>query len=473
MHFPFLNRPPESVHLWRQSNTLAMARNFSEEGMNILEPKVDRRGTGNGITGSQFPSYEYILALSYKAFGEKYFLHRIFSFLLYAWGAWGISLLAFRIFKNNVAAQIAAIGYLFSPELFYHGINALPDILALPCSIWAFYYYLRWLDTSKTKYWIPSLCLLILAGLTKLQFLIIAVPAIVYSLQNWKRFSLNKKIAPLFIYAILAIFIPLAWYAYARYLIQKSGLTDFGLEVRYVKSLAESFDILQGNFLSDLPEQLLGYAMFFAFAIGVFFFFRNKAWKSEWALPLISWGVLLLFYHIAELKQMRYHGYYMMPHLPFLILGAAYGAKVLAKKIPVLVLLIVIVQPVLTGFRIIPNRWMNPEKGLPQELYQEESRLRLQHAVPDKSIVVAGADESGCIYFYFLHKKGFGFNSNKWLLIPNETEKNEISRLEEYKNRGAEYLYIYDVKPEDSVAISKINTSLIMKEGKFNVYILN
>lgn len=40
IHLLFVNRPPESAHTWRQFNTLSIARNFQEEGINILKPKV-------------------------------------------------------------------------------------------------------------------------------------------------------------------------------------------------------------------------------------------------------------------------------------------------------------------------------------------------------------------------------------------------------------------------------------------------
>src|SRR6186713_1021185 len=90
VHVPFLNQPPGSQHVWRQSNTLAVARNFFEEKMNIFETRVDHRKNGNGITGSHFPSYEFILAGIYKIFGEQFWVHRILSMILYLWGAWGI-----------------------------------------------------------------------------------------------------------------------------------------------------------------------------------------------------------------------------------------------------------------------------------------------------------------------------------------------------------------------------------------------
>ncbi|MBL7922863.1 MAG: hypothetical protein JNL88_01560, partial [Bacteroidia bacterium] len=56
LHAPFLHLPPCSIHVWRQCNTLAVARNFYEEDPNILRPRVDRRGESTGVTGMQFPA---------------------------------------------------------------------------------------------------------------------------------------------------------------------------------------------------------------------------------------------------------------------------------------------------------------------------------------------------------------------------------------------------------------------------------
>ncbi|MFN6091426.1 MAG: hypothetical protein ACK44N_03320, partial [Bacteroidota bacterium] len=54
--------------------------------------------------------------------------------------------------------------------------------------------------------------------------------------------------------------------------------------------------------------------------------------------------------------------------------------------------------------------------------------------------VVTGPDESGCIYFYFLHKKGFGYER------PNQLTELKDGKLllENYIDRGAEYLITSD-----------------------------
>ena len=81
-HLPFLNRPPESQHGWRQCSTLAVARNFYQEEMNPFRPRVDQRFQSDGVTGMHFPSYEYVLAGIYHLTGEKYWVHRCYSFLI-------------------------------------------------------------------------------------------------------------------------------------------------------------------------------------------------------------------------------------------------------------------------------------------------------------------------------------------------------------------------------------------------------
>src|SRR5690606_18615829 len=97
VHIFFINLPPSGVHVWRQCNTLAVARNFAEEDMNLLETRVDKRENTDGITGSPFPLYEWGLAGLYKVFGERDFLHRIYSILIFTLG-----MFAFFLFNLNL-----------------------------------------------------------------------------------------------------------------------------------------------------------------------------------------------------------------------------------------------------------------------------------------------------------------------------------------------------------------------------------
>ena len=108
LHLGFLNLPPKSMHLWRQCNTLSMTRNFFEEEMNPFHPRVDNRFDSDGITGSQFPSFEFMLATIYKITGEQYWVQRFYCLLLHLMGIWGIYLLAKKLTCNQLVAYISA-----------------------------------------------------------------------------------------------------------------------------------------------------------------------------------------------------------------------------------------------------------------------------------------------------------------------------------------------------------------------------
>jgi hypothetical protein len=480
VHIPFLNSPPGSQHVWRQSNTLAVARNFYEEEMNIFHTRVDNRKNTDGITGSHFASYEYLLAGLYKIFGEQFWVHRILSMVLFFWGAFGFYRLFQQLTNNNFIARIGFWASLFSPELFYYQINALPDILALSASVWGFYFFIRWFDgryksgpdpKNNLLHWFLSLLLLTLAGLTKIQYLAVGFPIAVYVLLNLKKNIVLQTVFLLLTLGLAATIIPVLWYVRAVELIKTSGLADFGLEIRSELNLNKALSILKSNILSDLPEIILNYASFILLLTGAFYFIRDRRFGSKWFYPYLVYTLALLAYHLLELKQMEVHGYYMMPYYPVLLLMVGYGAyQLLIRKRLVILFLLVFIQPVLASIRIVPARWLKVDKQVPQELYQETSRERLIHAVPENAITVVGPDVSNCIYFYFLHKKGYCFPTPETLFMKAENGK---TNLENYITGGAEYLYIYVEEGSDLDAKMQPYSSRIFTEGKFRVYKLN
>jgi hypothetical protein len=59
--FGITNAPLEFGHNWRQSLTNMIARNFFENGANLLYPSIDLAGEKSGIIGSEFPFYNYLI----------------------------------------------------------------------------------------------------------------------------------------------------------------------------------------------------------------------------------------------------------------------------------------------------------------------------------------------------------------------------------------------------------------------------
>ena len=139
---------------------------------------------------------------------------------------------------------------------------------------------------------------------------------------------------------------------------------------------------------------------------------------------------------------MDVHHYYMLP-IYFGILGLLYnGISFLYKKGKYsLILFLMIAQPALACIRIIPARWGKSDLGISQTFSDKSKLAKLKSFIPDNAKVIAGPDESGCIYLYFLHKKGFGYETANQL---TELKDNKLL-LENYIDRGATYLITSDV----------------------------
>jgi hypothetical protein len=447
LHLPFFTQPPTSIHVWRQSNTMAVARNFYEEDMNILRPRVDNRKSTNGVTGMQFPSYEWVVALTYKVLGFQEAIPRVINWLIFLAGVVAFHRLVLLLTGSAWLAAAGAWMLSWSPELFYHSINALPDVLALSASLWGLYFFLRWYQHPSFSYFILSLLATTLGGLTKLQYLVVGVPIGALILRDWVqgRFDWRSRLGPIALFAGVSVGLTLAWYAYALRLIELSGLTDFGLEVRSASSWAAAVAILKDNVVSDVPELLLNFATFGLLLLGLFAIWRKRYWQQSMFFPLFAWSLVLGVYHLLELKQMADHQYYMLPHLPVLLLVAVVGAKWLREQsgrgAHLALWVLLLAQPALAFVRVVPPRWLRGPNGLPPELYYNDSRARLRAAAPDSALCVVGPDDSGCIDFYFLHKKGFGFAAKDQLFAADSTGRPYLSRCIQ---AGARYLYTND-----------------------------
>lgn len=436
VHLPFMDMPPRGTHTWRQCNTLSVARNFYEEDMNILRPRIDRREDTDGVTGMQFPSYEFTVASVYHVFGEEDWVARIIQFIFFGFGIWGMYRLVLVLSENRLLAGITAWLYTWSPEMFYHGINALPDVLALSASIWGLYLFLSHLKTGGNLQLLGSLLLLILAGATKLQYLAVGGAMGMALLIRWSRNFSRGQLFKMIGFGITTIGMSLGWYAYARELQKENHLPDFGIAVQSFPSFSEVMEILRINLQMDIPESLLGFGTFAAFIFGAIFVFREKKWRTAGGTALLGWLLVLITYHILELKQMESHQYYMMPHIPIMIMLAGFGVlRLMNTKWRSVAILILIAAPVFAGIRIIPARWMdNPQVN--KNLYDETIRNEIISYIPQGELAICGSDNSLGIYPYFLHIKGFAFNDQYSLT----SEKRGQLFIENWIERGATVL---------------------------------
>ena len=452
-HVSFFNLPPQGAHIWRQCNTSAVSRNFVEEDMNIFKPRVDRRYNTNGVTGMQFPSFEFAVASICKIIGGYHeSVNRVVAFSFFCIGLYFMYSFLFFIKPSNVFAALGTWAFMASPVLFYHSINALPDILALSASIGGLYYFLKWNKSFEIKWVLLSLFWTTLAGLTKLQYLAIGFPIITLFIQGMfqRRYSINIILITI-AYGIIACITSISWYIYAAKLIETSGLADFGLILRPVYRLDKIIEIVLYNIFKDLPEYILGFTSVIGFGVGLYTTFKKKFFKnSTYFLPFLVWCIALIVYYALEIEEMEVHTYYLFPLFIILYVIVGYGLEILTKKYLWLVLSLSVLMP-LNAFLRIQHHWTNGHKRLPTEFQTIKNRRKIESIIPPEALTIVGADGSGCIYHYFTHTKGFTFGNATDLLHPKKGFKTTI---EYYISIGASYIII-DKKELDVTPLLK------------------
>ncbi len=90
MHGEYFNRELTGFHVWRQTQTQSSLISFYEEDMNILHPKRNERGNGDGIFRMEFPLMQWIGAAIYNVAGPNLLWIRILMFITGLFSVWGM-----------------------------------------------------------------------------------------------------------------------------------------------------------------------------------------------------------------------------------------------------------------------------------------------------------------------------------------------------------------------------------------------
>jgi hypothetical protein len=420
-HLPYMKLPAVGNHVWRQCNTLAVAKNYADESMYLIEPRVDKRFETSGITGPQFPAYEYILACMYRSMDFSEYYHRWLSLLFTLLSVWAMHKLILHYTDNALQANVGAVFMAFAPEMYFHGINAVPDVMALCCMLWGWNFALHWLRQISWKSAILPTILLALAGMIKLQFLMAGLPVAVsfIIIHNKNPKAWLQALAM----GILVAGFSFSWYAYAAYLVKTYGLHEFVHAMRHARSWGEAIDILAKSLFIDIPETWVGYVFLPFLLAGIY---RSRSIWNKY-LPMMAYGVGCILFYVAVQYQFIHHGYYAIVFMPLLAFVVARGAALVVNSRFRPFLLVLGLAPLWAWIRIAPNNWMPGKYRIPEEFVnpKQSSALRLNNDSSERWIV--GPDVSGCVYFYYTGTKGF----------PWDTASETTTTLAQYHGRGA------------------------------------
>lgn len=430
LHIAFINLPPCGNHLWRQSNSLALALNFYEENMAIWLPRVDKRWEFSGVTGTNFPLYEWLLALLYKLFGFSHSIHRVYALAISVASFFAI----YQLFKplNETKARIIAFVFLFNPLIFFYGFSALPDMLAILLILLANIQLYKLLQYFSWKNFLWAFVFAALGLMIKYSFVLwLIIPFLIQPTKP--KFSTVVKTSLPILLAFLPTFF---WYRYAIFLTANSGgLAEFIFTPRLIpKQLLTELMLKTG--LSIVPEVFFGFPLL----VLTLWILIKYPWYKNWNWIKIATILLVITYIIAASNNLLNHDYYLLPLLAPLFLLVAKLQNISFQNLNNnkrwqlnIVCMMLFLMPLWAFFRIAPTNWIGQN---PHIFSIEKQKLELIN--PKNKRVICGVDETGCYLFYMLHQKGFPYY-HKNELFNKRKGKSDIYLIEAINN-GAAYL---------------------------------
>ncbi len=457
LELPGLGSPPTGFHLWRQTQTLLVARNFHEEGMNPLLPRVDSRGAGPGIAGMEFPLVSYLIAAGYRVFGEHDAVHRLvllaMSFLAIAGCyAWAQGLLGSRL-----AGFAAGLFLALSPLFDYYSVAALPDAPMLGFLFCGMAWIQRGAGSAHLRPAIAGCAALTVAALVKVSALLAWPAALLCLVPAWRSRTLAWRGAILGA-ATVGIGLVVTWYAYAAHLSAVYRNYDFLLATMWPYPPHLVALVLRKVVVQWLPEVYLSYPEFALFLAGLVVLARAR---RHAAMPvLLAYAAGLAAYMAAYLPRLEIHDYHMIVAIPPLVLITTMGALALvdgarsrraaAATLAVLTLAAMVVGPLRAQSRHQHGR-VHPDLAT--------LAAHLDRVLPDRRApVIVASDPSPSIYLYFAHRKGWSASADI-----------AAGRLRAMAAQGARYL-VSDSRPLEAREDVRPWLRRLSSHGKFNVF---
>jgi len=205
-------------HSFRQADTAMVARNFADEGFNILHPKTDnilaisdsKKPNPQGLTFLEFPIYTLIVGLVWDIFGVNESSARLVSAIFASFSTVFLFLLV-RKFSNSRVAIIAALVFALTPYSIYYGRVIMPNSTMIClglASLWLFSRY--YFNNSKVSFFMSSV-LFALASLSYPYVVFWLIPIIYLALIKDGLFYYSLKYYGFLLIAFIPLVLWRAW----------------------------------------------------------------------------------------------------------------------------------------------------------------------------------------------------------------------------------------------------------------------
>ncbi len=323
------NPPLEVGHNWRQTDTAMVARNFLEMEPTIMYPRVDTAGEKTGITGMEFPVFNYLIYLVSLIFGYDHWYGRLINLIVTSFGLWFFFRLASRFFNAKVALYATLI--LTCSVWFQFSRKIMPDTFSMSLVITGIFFALEYFTSSSSgqrmRYIILFFLLFTLGTLSKISsgyLLVMCIPALVStSPYIWRKIWFC-------LLSVISIAIILFWYyMWTPYLVETYGYWHFFMGKSFSQGLSELGEHLP-NVLSKFYDTALKFIGFGVFLAGVILAIikKDKVALYVFISSSLAFGLVV----IKTGFNFSHHNYYVIPYVPIMALMAGFALSLLKSQ---------------------------------------------------------------------------------------------------------------------------------------------
>lgn len=435
---PYLFWFPQGIHEWAQSDRLALAYGFFDNGFDFFRPRTFSLISNDGIVGVEFPLQSYLTALLSLLAGRQHLslVFRLLDNVMLIAGCCYLFWLVFAATRNTLLALVPGAFLLTSTFFVYYAGNYLPDPFSVSLVFVAFYYIYRfYYHNRRSSDLILGLGIATLAALVKLSAIVylgsIALLLFTASYLNPRFFTLRQKFIFLLLMLVSLLLIG-GWILYMRWLNTNYNAWIFLAEAKPLSDQAENDWVLQqiqnrwmGAYLSSSGYWVLRACLLSMVVYAGLYWRKGRSFLAYMALTALSIIGAVLFYVMMG-PQFVVHDYYMiMPAVPVAVLLVLGGLVALHKLVGTqrwlqLGYILVIFLLLNNGFLNYRRRMNDPDGDPPVSLWSRNGAAGLTKigvSEKERILVISPADARSPAYspnvlLTHLQRRGLVFSKN-------------------------------------------------------------
>lgn len=204
--YPYLDH-----NSWRQTDTAAIARNFSRTGFNILRPELDMFGPGRTVVELELQVTTFLTALLYTIWGIQHWVGRVVP-ILFSLGAIVYFDRLVSLHFGQRRALLSTFVFAILPLNVYFSRVLMPESAAMFFAIASVYHWSVYVQKETNLQYALAAGFAALAFLLKLINLYLLIPLAALAVTRYGRRSwLNAR---LWLFALITLTVTAAYYGY-------------------------------------------------------------------------------------------------------------------------------------------------------------------------------------------------------------------------------------------------------------------